>query len=254
MKTLHLMLVAGMTMAVAGCSLRDEKPDGSGTIECTQVQVAPQVGGRILALPPQEGSRLKKGDVVAQIDPTDYQLRREEARAALQAAEADYERIQQVYANKSATRKQMDDAQSFVDQARARLALAEKAVKDCVVTAPMDGVVTTRIREEGEVVSVGSALVTLSRLDEVWLSIYIPESRLARVKLGQKAQVKLDGDPDPYDGTITFVSPEAEFTPKNVQTPEERVKLVYRVKITLPNPNGVFKPGLPADGYLDLNP
>ena len=63
--------------------------------------------------------------------------------------------------------------------------------------------------------------------------------------------MQIDGDAKPYEGTVTFLSPEAEFTPRNVQTPDERAKLVYRVKITLPNPNGVFKPGMPADGYLD---
>ena len=113
----------------------------------------------------------------------------------------------------------------------------------------MDGVVTTRSREEGEMVGVGTPLVTLSRLDEVWLSIYVPESHLGRVKLGQAAKVRIDGDGRRFDGLVTFISPEAEFTPRNVQTPDERAKLVYRVKITLKNPDGVFKPGMPADGY-----
>ena len=133
---------------------------------------------------------------------------------------------------------------------RARLALAEKAVADCRVTAPMDGVVTTKSREEGEVISVGTPVVQLSRLDEVWLSVYVPESHLARVKLGQPARVKVDGDKRFFEGLVTFISPEAEFTPRNVQTPDERAKLVYRVKITLKNPEGIFKPGMPADGYL----
>jgi HlyD family secretion protein len=84
----------------------------------------------------------------------------------------------------------------------------------------------------------------------VWLSIYVPESRLAGVKLGQPARVRVDGTDRVFEGKVTFISPEAEFTPKNVQTPEERAKLVYRLKITLPNPQGVFKPGMPADGYL----
>ena len=141
-------------------------------------------------------------------------------------------------------------AQAQADQAKARLAQIEKMIADCTVTAPMDGVVTTRIREAGEYVGPGAALITLSRLDEVWLAIYLPESRLARVKLGQPVEVAVNGDPRRYPGAVTFVSPEAEFTPRNVQTPEERAKLVYRIKITLPNPEGVFKPGLPADGYL----
>ena len=107
-----------------------------------------------------------------------------------------------------------------------------------------------RNREPGELVSPGTVLITLSRLDEVWLSVYVPETRLANVKLGQPARVKLDGLDKMFKGTVTFVSPEAEFTPKNIQTPAQRARLVYRVKITLPNPEGIFKSGLPADGYL----
>ncbi len=245
-------LAAGMLVAVglSGCGLGGGRADGSGTIECTQVQVAPLVGGRILSLPPQEGTALKQGDLVAQIDTTDYQLKLAEAQAAARMAEADLQRIQQVFEKKSATQKQMDDVKAANDLAQARLKLAEKAVADCTVAAPMNGVVTVRSHEEGEVVSPGTPLVTLSKLDEVWLSIYVPETRLGRVKLGQPARVRIDGDNRAYQGKVTFISPEAEFTPKNVQTPDERAKLVYRVKITLPNPEGVFKPGMPADGYL----
>lgn len=302
---------------MSGCRGSHAKPDGSGTIECTQVQVAPQVPGRLLQLPPLEGMMLKKGELVAQIDPADYLLRRNEAQSALAqaqaqldlvnagarqedinrareqlreaeasaaAAQSDYKRIAQVFAAQSATQKQMDDAQAAVERtealrgaaqqalaklmagsrkeeidmaqaqvamAKARLALAEKAVQDCAILAPMNGVVTTRSREEGEMVGVGTPLLTLSRLDSVWLSIYIPEARLPHVKLGQAARVKVDGMSTFFDGEVTFVSPQAEFTPRNVQTADERAKLVYRVKITLPNTNGIFKPGMPADGYLE---
>ena len=314
------MLLVLTASLLAGCEWRRNRPDGSGTIECTQVQVAPQVAGRLLRLPPQEGDALKQGDLVAQLDPTDYALKRDEARATLaqaqaqldlmlagaraedvqrareqvreasaaaEVAAADLKRVEQVFAAKSATAKQYDDArtladrtgaargaaeqtlakllagnrpeeirlaQAQVDQAKVRLAQAAKAVADCTVIAPLDAVVTTRTREEGEMVSVGTPLLTLSRLDEVWLSVYVPEPRLSGVKLGQRARVKLDGDSRLFEGTVTFISPEAEFTPRNVQTPEERAKLVYRLKITLKNPDRRFKPGMPADGYLDPNP
>ena len=304
--------------ALAGCGMRNGRPDGSGTIECTQIQVSPQVTGRIIQFEWQEGEAVQVGAVVAKLDPADYELKRNEVRAALaqaqaqldlmlagardedvqrareqvreaeaaaRAAQADFERIRQVFEKKSATQKQMDDAragtdrasavlaaaqqaleklvrgnrqeeirvaQAAVDLVQARLAQAEKALADCSVLAPMDGVITTKIREAGEYVGPGAALLTLSRLDEVWLSVYVPETRLGGVKLGQAARVRLDGDARWFDGKVTFISPEAEFTPKNVQTPEERVKLVYRIKITLPNPDGVFKPGMPADGYLGV--
>jgi len=312
-KLLLLNLCWGL---LAGCQSKRPQPDGSGTIECTQVQVAPQVSGRLIKIKAEEGSQVKKGDCLAEIDSRDFLLRRDEARAlvalaqaqldmaiagareediqrareqvkealaAAHAAEADRKRIEAVFAQKSATQKQWDDvkahaertsallagaesalakllagsrkeeirmAQAAVAQAQARCAQLDKTISDCLVYAPLDGTVTTKNREEGEMVNAGASMMTLSRLDEVWLSVYIPENRLAKVKLGQKAQVKADGDPQYYDGRVTFISSEAEFTPKNVQIPEERAKLVYRIKITLPNSNQVFKPGMPADGFL----
>lgn len=318
MRNTFILLLAVAAGLLAGCKPGGIKPDGSGTIECTQVQVSPQVAGRLLSLVPHEGDVVKKGDVVARIDASDHTLRRDEARAtvaqaqaqldlmlagsrvedvqrareqvreakaAADAATADLRRIEKVFEQKSATQKQMDDAKAMaerssavaaaavqnltriqagnrpeeiqvartqVDTAKAKLATLEKAIADCTVTAPMDGVVTTRSREDGEMAGVGTPLITLSRLDEVWLSVYVPETRLGGVKLGQPAKVKLDGESKLFDGTVTFISPEAEFTPKNVQTPDERAKLVYRLKITLPNPDRVFKPGMPADGCLGI--
>ena len=319
MKQKMILGVALATLLVTsgGCRWRGVQPDGSGTIDCTQVQVAPQISGRVAELPPQEGDVLKQGALVARLDARDYELKRDEAHAALanaqaqldllragarvedierareavreahaeaMAAAADRKRVGEVFAAGSATQKQQDDAVSAADRtaaalagaeqnlarlehgnrpeeihaaeaqaelAKVRLAQAEKAVADCIVTAPMNGVVTTRSREVGEWVTPGAPLVTLSRLDEVWLAIYIPEDRLSRVKLGGKAWVQLDGDAQRYEGVVTFISPEAEFTPKNAQTPDERAKLVYRVKITLKNPAGIFKPGLPGDGFLE---
>ena len=313
-------IASALALLAGGCTWNRSGADGSGTIECTEVQVAPLVGGRLLELPPREGMALRKGERAARLDPADFELKAAESRAALAQAEAqlallqagsraediqrareqlreaaaaataaaaDLQRIRPVFEKHSATQKQLDDAQALaeraaaardgaeqnlnrlvkgsrpeelriaqtaVDFARVRVAQAEKVVADCVVFAPMDGVVTARIREEGEIVGAGAPLLTVARLDEVWLSIYVPEDRLAAVKLGQPARVKVDGDAAFYAGTVTFVSPEAEFTPRNVQTADERVKLVYRVKITLPNPKGVFKPGMPAEGYLGAAP
>ncbi len=311
------VLAALACFSVVGCRWQGAKPDGSGTVDCTQVQVSAQVAGRVLELPPQEGDAVKQGALVARLDARDHELRRDEARAALAnaqaqldllkagartedierareavrearaaatAAAADQKRIEDVFAQGSATQKLLDDAragaertaaalagaqqnltrlergnrpeeiriaEAQVELAGVRLAQAEKAIGDCVINAPLAGTVTTRSREPGEWVTPGAPLVTLSRLDEVWLAIYIPEDRLGRVKLRQKASVKLDGSEQRYEGIVTFIAPEAEFTPKNAQTPDERAKLVYRVKITLKNPNGIFKPGLPADAFLE---
>ena len=300
----------------ASCTLHSDKPDGSGTMECTQIRIAPEVAGRITALSFAEGDHVTKGQILATLDTTPYQLRRDEAAAALALAQAqldlmnagsrsedilraraqvrearamadsaaaDSKRMEALFAQNSVTTKQRDDAATAAERtsaglaateqqldrlvkgnrleeiqaalaavalAKARLAQADKAIADCVITAPMAGIITTKNAEPGEVTAIGAPLATLSRMDEVWLSLYLPETRLAGIKTGQKATVKIDGDTARYEGTITFVSPEAEFTPRNVQTPDERVKLVYRIKVTLPNPKGIFKPGMPADGYL----
>jgi len=316
-KANKIILSAGLVvLLLAGCDFTGLKPDGSGTIECTQVDIAPQVTGRITVLTPQEGDAVRAGDLVARLDATDYELKRNEARAGVavaaaqldllkagsrkedierareqvieaqamaEAAASDLRRIGAIFQNGTATQKQMDDARAQADrtkaalaaaeqnfskfekgtreeeirlaetqvaQAESRLAMAEKSVADCVITSSVNGVVTTRVHEEGEFVPVGAPLVTVSRLDEVWLSVYVPETALGGVKLGQKARVKIDGHPDFFEGEVTYISPIAEFTPRNVQTPDERAKLVYRVKITLANKEGIFKPGLPADGFL----
>jgi HlyD family secretion protein len=207
-----------------------------------------------------------------------------EAQAAAWAATQDLARVQQVFEAGSATAKQFDDAraaaersgaalaaaeqqlakllrgsrqeeirmaQAAADQARARAAQAEKAVADCRVTAPLDGVVTVKSAEAGEFVGPGAVLARIARLDEVWLAVYVPERRLASLRVGQPARVTVDGHAGSFAGIVTFVASEAEFSPKNVQTRDERAKLMYRVKVTLPNPDGVFKPGMPADVYLE---
>ncbi|OGT99840.1 MAG: hypothetical protein A2079_04435 [Geobacteraceae bacterium GWC2_48_7] len=103
--------------------------------------------------------------------------------------------------------------------------------------------------------SAGSPVVTVGKMDEVWLRAYIPENELGRVKLGQTASVTVDGRPGKvFTGRVSFLSSQAEFTPKNVQTEKERVKLVYRIKITLANPQMELKPGMPADAVIQTKP
>jgi HlyD family secretion protein len=145
-------------------------------------------------------------------------------------------------------------AQAQVDQALAELGLAERSVAECSVTSPLSGTVATKVAEAGEIVGVGSPIVSVTDLGDAWLSIYIAENRLAGVTVGDSAYVMVDGDAQAYPGVVSFISPEAEFTPRDVQTPDERAKLVYRVKIALENPDGTFKPGMPADGYIDSRP
>jgi HlyD family secretion protein len=141
--------------------------------------------------------------------------------------------------------------QAQTDQSRAQLRMAREDLRESRLYAPFDGFVTVKDVEEKEYVQPGTPVMTIARLDEVWVKTYVPETQLGLVRLGQKAEVNSDTFPGKnYPGIVTYISPEAEFTPKNVQTKEERVKLVYRIKVTLENPNQELKPGMPVDVIL----
>ena len=141
--------------------------------------------------------------------------------------------------------------QAQADYARAMLAAAEDDLANARLYAPFDGFVTVKDVEEGEFVQAGTPVITMAQLDRVWVKTYVPETRLGHVRLGQQAEVISDTFPGKtYPGTVTYISPRAEFTPKNVQTKEERVKLVYRIKVTLENPNQELKAGMPVDVHL----
>jgi len=146
-------------------------------------------------------------------------------------------------------------ARARVDASSAGLALAETRLSQATLTSPMAGLVLAKHAEPGEMLAAGAPVVTVAHMDEVWVRGYIPETELGRVKVGQTARVTTDTWPGRnFEGRVSFISPEAEFTPKNVQTEKERVKLVYRIKITLANPKGELKPGMPADAVIVAAP
>ncbi len=132
--------------------------------------------------------------------------------------------------------------------------LIKKNIKDCTIKSPVDGIITKKFVEIGEYLIPGSSVMNISDLQTVKLVIYVTEEQLGKVKLGQKADVKIDTYKDKvYKGEVIYVSSEAEFTPKNIQTQEERTKLVFAVKIQIPNPEYDLKSGMPADASLILN-
>jgi HlyD family secretion protein len=142
-------------------------------------------------------------------------------------------------------------ARARVDSSAAALSLAETRHSQATLAAPITGLVLAKHAEPGEMLAAGAPVVTVGRMEDVWLRSYIPETELGRVKVGQKARVTADTWPGRvFEGRVGFISSEAEFTPKNVQTEKERVKLVYRVKIFLDNPKMELKPGMPADAVI----
>jgi len=149
--------------------------------------------------------------------------------------------------------KQKQTLEAQVKQAKANLNFADIQLQHTRLYAPINGVVLVKPKEIGEVVSPGSPVITLGNIEKLWLKAYINETDIGKVKLGQKVAVTTDSFPGKkYQGKIYFISSEAEFTPKNLQTKEDRVKLVYRIKVSLDNPNQELKPGMIVDGTVNL--
>jgi len=205
------------------------------------------------------------------------------ADAELQAAQRDLARVEDLAARGAATPKALDDARTRRDiadrsvkalraaqdrlvagarqeevqmalaqrdAARAMVATAEQRLDDTTVRSPIAGVVTTRAVEPGEVVPPGALLCVVSDLQNPWLVVYLNEPSLGQVSLGDTVSVRVDGVHDSLRGVLIHVASVAEFTPKNVQTPDERAKLVFKAKVSLDNPSGIFKPGMPADAVF----
>lgn len=146
----------------------------------------------------------------------------------------------------------VEGQRAVVEQARSALTRAEAAFGDALLTAPFRGITTVRHREPGEIVPAGAPILTLLDPTDRWVRIYVPEDRMGLLSLGQAATIRSDTYPDrTYEGEVVFIGSEAEFTPRNVQTPEERTRLVYPVKIqVVGDPDFELKPGIPADVVL----
>lgn len=163
------------------------------------------------------------------------------------------ERLDQ--AREGARAEEIAIARSSVEHARQAVKLSRIRLDDTELRAPSAGVITVRQAERGEVAQPGTPVVSLADLDRIWLRAYVSETDLGRVRWGQEVSVRTDTFPEKtYRGRITFISPRAEFTPKTVETHKERVTLVYRIKIDVENPNHELKPGMPADGIIELAP
>lgn len=179
-----------------------------------------------------------------QIDTARAQLA--EARAALRLAEAQRIELKR-------RREEMATRIADIGQRQADVAIIQTQLKDTEAISPIDGVVLVKSAEPGEVLAAGTTVLTIGDLGHPWLRAYISESDLGRVKLGDKASVTTDSFPGKvYAGRVSFISAEAEFTPKQIQTAEERAKLMYRVKIDLENPRGELKSNMPADAEIEI--
>ncbi|HEX5773097.1 MAG TPA: efflux RND transporter periplasmic adaptor subunit [Geomobilimonas sp.] len=175
------------------------------------------------------------------------------ARAATDAATANVRLARESLTlfRKGPRRERIDQGRAGAKEAEAALAIARERLSYATLAAPSAGMVMAKHVEPGEQVAPGTPVITIGDMENTWVRAYINETDLGRVKLGQEVRVTTDTYPGKsYQGKISFIASEAEFTPKSVQTQKERVKLVYRIKITIPNPDMELKPGMPADGVI----
>jgi len=154
---------------------------------------------------------------------------------------------------RGARSERVDAQRGQVEQAEAALRAIDAVLANMTIVAPIDGIVTVRHREPNEIASPGQPVITLMEPSDRWVRIYIPENRIGAVSLGDRATIRSDTWPDrTYQGRVVHIASEAEFTPKNVQTTEERVRLVYAIKVAIEEDSGIeLKPGMPADVVLD---
>jgi HlyD family secretion protein len=322
MNNLKIIIILLISVFIISCG--NEKDNNiiisSGTIEAVNITLSSKTTGTVNKINFKEGDRVKKGDILIEInhDLLDIQLRQSEAgielayaqlkllksgariedikqteellkqaKINLELAKTDKQRAEQMYKEDAATKKQLDDALARyelasaqytqakenlakvksiirpeeIEQAQANLKkaiamadLLKQNIEDCKIVSPTNGIITKKFIEEGETAVIGGSLLRISNLEIVNLVIYIPEEQIPKIQLGQEAEIKIDAYKDKsYTGKVIYISPEAEFTPKNIQTPEERTKLVFAVKIEIPNINYELKAGLPADAYLTVH-
>jgi HlyD family secretion protein len=179
------------------------------------------------------------------------------AEAVFKIAKASYQKATENYllVKEGPRKEDIEDARAQVEQARASVKLNETQLSYTTIYSPISGVVLVKSGEIGEVVNPGTSIVTLADIKNIWLKAYIPETDLSRVKWGQEVIVTTDLHPKKeYRGKVSFISSQSEFTPKQIQTEKERVNLVYRIKVDIPNPDRELKPGMPADGKILLIP
>lgn len=191
----------------------------------------------------EAGSVKQRDDAKARVD-----IARERRRSLLERVEVARTILSRV--RSGARSEELDGARARIAVVDAQIAALEKTVTDAVVVAPASGVVTQTLVDAGEVVGRGTPILVVTDLDHAWANLFVPEPLVPKLSLGQGATVFTDAGGAGLQGRITFISPRAEFTPRNVQTTEERSRLVYRIKVSVDNRDGVLKVGMPVDAEL----
>jgi membrane fusion protein YbhG len=269
--------VLGLSILLSACGNRNNAV--SGTIEVDEVHVGPRSGGRIDKIFAWEGDKLRGGQAIVQLEATELQARRDLAAAQINTAmrdsdaqaeqldflRADARRQQDLLKRKvvspndaersvSAAKtqeKNVEAAKMRVTQARAQLADIDAQVAEMQVIAPADSVLEVLSVKVGDVLPANREVATLLLTGHLWVRVYVPELWLGLIKLGEHVRIRVDSFPGKdFDGVVEQVNRRAEFTPRNVQTVEDRVRQVFGVKVRLPNNDDRLRAGMSADVYF----
>jgi HlyD family secretion protein len=280
-----------LSVMLFSCSGNNEKSDAYGNFEANEIIISAETNGRIVRFDVEEGQDLKAGQQVGLIDSTDLYLKAEQLRAQKKAIatrapgvsaqievqlqqkanlEVEKNRIMNLFRDKAATQKQVDDIKGAIDLVdrqiasiktqrsgiaeemdvvQKQIAVTRETLNKCHIINPANGTVLVKYAQAGELALPGKSLYKLADLSQMELRVYVSGDQLARIKIGQKVQVLLDKDlktNQALEGKVSWISEKAEFTPKIIQTKEERVNLVYAVKILVPN-DGRIKISMPGE-------
>lgn len=263
-----IMGLMAVLSLLSGCNLNEsnQQIQATGTVEMTETNISSKAGGKIVQIHGEEGQEIKSGDLLLELDheELDAQIRAAKAnveltKANLESANTNLQRIRALYNKDLISKSQLDQAvtgaqvsEAQKKQAQANLSLLDIQLQNAKLYAPVPGVISAKMVEQGELISVGSPLYTVLDYSRPWVKIYLPLKDVERVSLNQKAFVILDAYPQKkFHGRVSFISQEAEFTPKDFLSKEERVKQVFAVKIELENKEGLLKAGLPVDVWVE---
>ncbi len=243
-----------------------------GNIEIRQVTLSFQVPGKILTMTKEEGDSVKKGEIIAEIDDSDYKSSLDKASALVKQTAAINKDANSKYTKNAPLCKQnvlaqqnfdtllrdKDKAEADYQAAVASEKLAENQLKYTKIYAPNDGIVTTRIQEPGAFVAAGQGIYTICKNKPMWVRAYVNEPNLGNIKYGMKVKIFTDTfDPKTqklreYEGQIGYISPVAEFTPKTVQSTDQRANLVYKIRVYIDNVDDFLRQGMPTTIKIDL--
>jgi HlyD family secretion protein len=292
MKKISILIIA--SIALIACNKNNDKADGYGNFEATEVTISAESNGKIEFLNVEEGTELNSQSQVGLVDTLQLHFAKQQLIASkstissksanvisqksvlqeqLKTTNLEKTRIRNMYSENAATKRQVDEIEGKVkvieEQIKSvgtqnapivndlksidvQIEKINDQITKSKIMNPINGTVLTKYAEPGEITAFGKPLYKIANLSEMTLRIYVSETQLSKIKVGQKVTVKIDGEKDmkSYPGTLSWIASAAEFTPKIIQTKEERVNLVYAVKVNVKN-DGSLKIGMPAEMWIN---